>query len=385
MRLLIAIALLCGLAATAAAEEVVSYKVNGAAPATGDDKADRTRALDEAFKAATRAALDELGAAGGETVDREIVKRARLWVASFKVSAQATRSGSYVVDVDVKIDIAKLRDKLVELEVSLSPPDGAGGSSELVPAATLLLRVSTIEGALATYGAGQVALDRVPGADAAETSLRRHGLDVVAAPASGPAAKPGEGLPLSDDAARGYAGDARATIAVIAGVEQAAPGPVRGARGVAGLARAHVRIVDTEGRVLGEGRSARGATGAGAAQVADAASRAALLDALVTALPARRTAIVDVGHPVLPLPAAREGTVLVRLRGATGTQTAAVKAHLAAAQGIKSVTVRRYGGGEVVLAVRGQRAERVGALIRGASELGARAKVEGGAVEVKLE
>ena len=86
MRFLVTIALiagLLGLAAPAAAEEVVSYKVDGAAPATGDDKADRTKALDEAFKAATRAALDELGAAGGETVDREIVKRARLWVASF--------------------------------------------------------------------------------------------------------------------------------------------------------------------------------------------------------------------------------------------------------------------------------------------------------------
>lgn len=385
MRLLVSIVFLCGLAASAAAEEVVSYKVDGAAPATGDDKADRTRALDEAFKAATRSALDELGATGGEVVDREIVKRARLWVASFKVSAQTTKAGSFVVEVDVKIDVEKLRAKLVELDV----PIGGGSSEDPAapppPAATLLLRVSTVEGALATYGAGQLGVDRVPGADAAESSLRRHGLDVVAAPASGPAAKPGEGVPLSDDAARGYAGDARATIAVIAGVDQAAPGPVRGARGVAGLARAHVRIVDTDGRVLGEGRSARGATGSGAAQVADAASRSALLDALIAALPARRTAAADVDHPVLPLPSAREGTVLVRLRGATGTQTAALKTRLAAAQGIKSVTVRRYGGGEVVLAVRGQRAERVGALIRGASELGAKAKVDGGAVEVSFE
>jgi len=391
---LIVAALVAALAGTAAAEEVVGYKVDGAAPDSGDVKADRTRALDEAFKAATRRALEELASADArraqaDAIEREVVKRARLWVASFKVTREGAVGGSFVVDADVKIDVAKLRDRLVELGVTV----GGGGAGEPdpdqapPPATTLLLRVSTIEGALATYGAGQVASDRIPAADAAEAALRRHGLDVVPAPASGPAAKAGEGLPLSDDAARGYAGDAGAAIVVVAGVDQGAPGPVRGARGVAGLARAHVRILDASGRLLGEGRSARGATGTGAAQVAAAATRVALLEALGVALPARAVGRGDAGidHPALPLPAAAEGAVLVRIRGATGVQAAAVETYLASAQGVKGVTLRRIAGGEIVLAVRGQRAERIGALIRGAADLAARAKVEAGAVEVSFE
>jgi hypothetical protein len=241
--------------------------------------------------------------------------------------------------------------------------------------------VSTVEGATATYGAAPS--DRVPAADDAVKALERRGLSSLAAPASGPEAKAGEGLPLSDDDARSYAGDAGAQLVVIAGVEQGAPGPVRGARGVASLSRAVVRVLDvTTGAVVGEGRAARGATGTGAAQVSSEATRSALLEAIALALP--RTDPDAAQGPALPLPAAKDGEVLVRVRGATGAQVASVETYLSGAQGIKSVKLRRLGAGEVILAVKGQRAERVGALIRGAADLGAKAKVADGAVEVTL-
>lgn len=388
LRVLAAIALVTALAAPALAEDVVTYRSQGSAPlpAGGDEKQARTLALDEAFKAATRQALGELAAPDAlvekaAEIDAEVTRRARLWVASFKVARQQQPAGTLVLEVDVRIDREKLRARLLELGVAIGGGDPDAGDAP-PRSATLLLRVSTIEGALATYGAG--ASSRVPGVDEAESALRRRGLALVPAPASGPAAKPGDGLPLSDEAARALAGDVRANLVVIAGVDQAAPGPVRGTRSVAGLARAHVKLVDaSNGAVLGQGRAARGAIGQGAAQVAEAASVAALLEAIAVAAP-RRDPAPDAPALDLALPAAREGEVVVRIRGATGAQAAAIQDHLASAQGVKSARLRRLAGGEVVLAVRGVRADRVAALVRGVADVGANARVEGGAVEVRV-
>jgi hypothetical protein len=392
-RLGLAFLVVAALAGPALAEDVVTYRAAGTAPDgpdASDDQGARTAALDEAFKAATRAAVEEqtspeARAGAADAIDREVVKRARLWVSSFKVTKQSTRDGVLALDVDVRIDVAKLRARLVELNVAVG---GGAGATTQEPApstrsATLLLRVTTIEGALATFGIGQST--NVPGADGAEAALRRAGLATVPAPGSGPAAKAGDGLPLSDDAARALAGDANARIVVIAGVDQSAPGRVRGARTVGGLARAQVRILDTDGggRLLGQARAVRGASGQGAAQVAEAATRAALLDAIDQALPRERRDVPEAG-PVRDLPKARDGEVLVRIRGGTGAQVAAIQAYLASAQGTKGVALRRLAGGETVLGIRGLRAERIGALVRGASELVAKARIEGGAVEITV-
>jgi hypothetical protein len=387
-RLVLAVAMLLWLGASAWADDVVTYRTSGAAPGdSADDKVARTTALDEAFKDATRRALDDLAAPDAVAkkagdVETEVVRRARLWVSSFKVVQQTYKNGSLTVQVDVKIDTAKMRDRLVELGVEVGggttvPPPDRSDSPRTV---TLLLRVTTVEGAIATYGADQS--DRVPGAADAETTLGRRGLSTLGAPATGAAARAGEGLPLSDDDARRYGSDVGAMIVVIAGVEQGAPGPVRGAKGVACLSRAHVRVVAVAtGAVVGEAQTARGATGTGAAQVSAEATRTALLEAIALAVP--RVDPVESG-PALALPAAKDGEVLVRVRGATGAQTAAVETYLSGAQGVKSVRLRRLGAGEVVLSVRGQRAERVGALVRGAADLGAKARVDGDAVEVTL-
>src|SRR5262249_40589497 len=162
---------------------------------------------------------------------------------------------------------AKLRDKLVELgvEVGGGATEPVTGTDTGAQSAVLLLRVTTVEGAYVTFGADQS--DRVPAAEDAETTLGRRGLSVVAAPAAGAGARGGTGLPLDDDDARAYGTDVGAAVVVVAGVEQGAPGTVRGAKGVAALSKAKVRVIDVAtGTVLGDAQSARGVIGTAASQ-----------------------------------------------------------------------------------------------------------------------
>src|SRR5215207_4554816 len=94
--LALAVLALVAAAGPAAAEDVATYETAGAADAAAADA--RTRALDVAFAAAVRAAVadvvpaDELGRRRDE-LERQIVARARLWVASFKVVNQSSEGG----------------------------------------------------------------------------------------------------------------------------------------------------------------------------------------------------------------------------------------------------------------------------------------------------
>ena len=94
----------------------------GAATSAGASDA-RTRALDAAFASAvTEAVADLAGKAArtqGAAVDREIVKRARRFVASFAVTAERPGADQLELDVDVRIDHDKVRARLLELGVEL--------------------------------------------------------------------------------------------------------------------------------------------------------------------------------------------------------------------------------------------------------------------------
>ncbi len=370
-----ALLILLILAGTAYAD-VTTYTVEGKG-------ADRTKALDDAFQVATRKALDTLVTAPAqkqaqETLDTEVLARARLWVASFKV--QAERDGTpYEADVDVRIDVDKLRDKLVDLGVTLRDAVVVddGEPAEAAREAVLLLRLDTVEGAYFTFG--EAADDGVLGVGDAEVSLARRGLALVAAPGgSSPKAK---GAPIADDAARELASDAGAEVALVAWMDVAAPGRVRGAAGVATLAHAEVRAIDAAtGRVLGTGRAARGATGDAAAVVSATAVRAALLEAIAVAIPRREPTS---SSAVLPLPAAGKGQVLARLRGATGVEVQTIRTYLLATQGVKQVSLRRIAADEIVLGVKGLKADRVAALIRSGNDR-ADVRVTDGAVEVEI-
>src|SRR5262245_24824492 len=105
------------LAVPAFADDVVAYQAEGDAPSGGADA--RVMALDNAFANAVASALGDLVAADvrnarkGE-LDREIVGRARLWVAKFTVTKDETNDDRRQLTVSVKIDRDKLRARLGE-------------------------------------------------------------------------------------------------------------------------------------------------------------------------------------------------------------------------------------------------------------------------------
>jgi hypothetical protein len=140
---------LIALAAVAHAD-VVTYPSHGSAAATDADA--RTRALDAAFASAVTEAVADLAGknarAQAAAVDREIVRRARRFVASFAVTTEHPGADRFEVDVDVRIDRDKVRTRLLELGVGLAdaPPVEPGPPAIQPRAATLLYRVTGVAG-----------------------------------------------------------------------------------------------------------------------------------------------------------------------------------------------------------------------------------------------
>src|SRR5687767_6529970 len=95
--------------------------MEGDADAGGSDP--RVAALDEAFGRAITAAVGELvdgdvRKANKSVIDREIVGRARLFVAKFTVSKDDTNDGRRQLTVMVRVDRDKLRARLGELNIA---------------------------------------------------------------------------------------------------------------------------------------------------------------------------------------------------------------------------------------------------------------------------
>ncbi len=374
-----------GLAGPAVAEDVFTYDARGAAEEAGPDA--RTRALDAAFASAvTEAVADLAGAAArpkAAEIEREILRRARRFVASFQVKGQTSVGGRLELEVAVRVDRDKLRARLTELGVALRaveatrPEPPAPGRKR----AALLLRVVGAGPTTATFGAA-ASLD-TPGLHGIAEALDRVGFAVVPPPGAGPAPGDDGALPVDDGGARALAGDVKAQIAVVVGIRVGALGPVRGAPLTAAPAEAHLRVLDVAtGAVLAEATIASGAWGRGervplAAVEAAAAAIAAAAWPVGAAAPVR-----GVGDgPVL---AARKG-VTVRIRGARAwPAAAALKAHLAGAPGVERVTYAAVAADQVALAVVGPTPARVAGTVRTADGLDARVAVDGGAVEVLL-
>jgi hypothetical protein len=390
-----ALALIAAAAAPAAADDVVSYETDGAAAAALTDA--RTRALDVAFAAAVDHALADLVAPADLTafrgdLDRTIVARARLYVASFKVTEEATRGDELHVSAAVKIDRDRVRAKLTEMGVPTraAPAPGPGPAigpgpgpvSSSGPRAVVLLRVSTPTRVIATYGTA--AAESVPGAEALAELVRGAGWAQVPAPRSGPAAHAGGDLPLDDDAARALGGDAKARTIVIVGVTIEGAGAVRGARTEGATAIAHVRILDGD-QVVGEGVARAGAYAAEDAGAIARAATAAAAAATTAALPRPQgpTGPMTPASPPPPLHA-EPGVILVRLRGlAVWTPIRTISAQLAQTSGVEKVSMRRVAPGEVVLAVATkQNAARIAAAVRATEGFAGRAATDDGIVEV---
>lgn len=376
--------IVCVLLATgiARAEDIATYEMEGEADAGGSDP--RVAALDEAFGRAAAQAVGELvdgdvRKANRSTIDKEIVARARLWVAKFTVTKDDTNGNRRELTVLVRIDRDKLRARLAELNIATAAAgeQPASGGKSVV----MLVRIVTPEGTRASYGAG--AEKQLPGIGALASALRGAGMQTKRAPASGPAAKPGGELPFEDDEASALAAEAKADLAAVAGVTVGEPVIVRGVPAPGVLVTAHVKM-----KGMGHGMAVVAARGTEASVIATAIERA-LVAAASDVLPPAKAAL-----PTAPTwngddtPIAQDGVVLVRLSPKTpwGLVVAEQK-FLAGAKGVQRAVIRRLSPGGWVIGVHTTESiERIAAIAKKppASETSAKVKIVGNIVEVTL-
>jgi hypothetical protein len=370
--------LACGVAH---AEDIATYEMEGEADAGGSDP--RVAALDEAFSRAAQQAVGEIvdgdvRKANKSAIDKEIIARARLWVAKFTVTKDETSGSRRELSVLVRIDRDKLRARLAELNIATASAGEQPGGGK---AAVMLVRIVTPEGTRASYGAS--AEKQLPGLGALASALRAAGMQTKRAPASGPAAKVGGDLPLEDDEAAALAADAKAELAVVAGVTVGEPVIVRGVPTPGVLVTAHVKM-----KGMGHGMAVVAARGTEASVIANAIERA-LVAAASDVLPPQAAAL-----PSAPIwngedtPIAQDGVVLVRLSSKTpwGLVIAEQK-FLSGAKGVQRAVIRRLSPGGWVIGVHTTESiERIAAIAKKppASDTSSKVKIVGNIVEVVL-
>jgi hypothetical protein len=394
------------MAGVARGDDVVAYEAEGDAAASGSDA--RVAALDDAFARAVTSALADL--VGGDArvahkgeLDREVVGHARLWVKGFTVTRDETTDDRRQLVVSVRIDRDKLRARLSELNVATTeavtaaPPADASAR----PIA-IFVRVATPRGVRADYGEG--ADKDTPGLAAVTAALRAAGYAVRRAPATGPRARSDGDLPLSDDEADALAGDAKAELAVVAGVTVGPGVPARGAAKDVALVTAHVRLLEHK-KAIGDGRAtavqiasrdslsaSSTAAGSAAAIREDGASYAidrALAGALADVLPSAPGKLSQAGgYQGDDTPVGEPGVVLVRLPTRTPWHLVLdEQRYLAGAKGVRVATLRRMSPrGWVIGVSTAEPVERVAQIAKRAptSDTTAAVKIVGGIVEVAL-
>ena len=280
-------------------------------------------------------------------LDRELIGRARLWVAKFTVLKDTTEGDRRQLEVTVRVDRDKLRAKLVEMNIATM----TAGEASKGRAVTVLLRVGDGEAVRATYGAS--AEKEMPGLGALSSALRAGGMSVKRAPATGPIAR-GEGaLPLDDDEAEALATAAKADLAAIAGVSIGNAVPIRGLASAGVLVTANVRMIERRGKKLvGQGVATTAARGTDPAVIKHAVDEA-LVGATSDVLPPARQALAAaLGFTGDDTPAAEAGVVLVRLSPKTpfGIVGAELK-YLQGAKGVQRAILRRLSPGGWVIGV----------------------------------
>jgi hypothetical protein len=371
------------------AEDIASYEMEGDADAGGSDP--RVAALDEAFGRAITAAVGELvdgdvRRANKTAIDKEIVGRARLYVAKFTVSKDETNDGRRQLTVMVRVDRDKLRARLGELGIAY----GAVGETPAPPGAksvVVVMRVASPEGTRASYGVG--ATQELPGMGALASRLRGAGMTTKRAPASGPVAKPGGDLPFEDDEAEALAVAAKADVVALAGVSLGEPIAVRGIAASGVLVTAHVKLVPRGGKATGHGMAVIAARGSEATVIASAIERA-LVAAANDVLPAAKA---NLSQPAPAFsgddtPIAQDGIVLVRMSPRTpwGLVVAEQK-YLQGAKGVQKAVIRRLSpGGWVIGVTTTESTERIAAIAKKApaSDTSVKVKIVGNIVEVAL-
>lgn len=368
---------------TAFAEDIVAYQAEGDAPASGTDA--RTMALDEAFANAVSTALADLVAPEIRTarkgeLDKEIVGRARLWVAKFSVTKDETIENRRELTVSVRIDRDKLRARLGELDVAtkgVAQPTG----EPTAPAApsktvTVLMRVTSPKGTEASFGSG--AASDLPGVSALTNTLRNAGYAVRKAPTSGNAE-------LTDDAADALAAEAKADNYALADVTVAQPVAVRGRPGTAALVTASIRLVERASKkVVGQG------TGTAAALGDAYAINRAIMFASADVFPPAPAKLGAAGaFKGDDTPVTEAGVVLVRLPARTPFSMVLLeRKYLAGSKGVRSANLRRLSpSGWIIGVVTSEPIEQVARVAKKApaTDTSASVKIVGQVVEVTLQ
>lgn len=379
--LAVSIALCAGVAPVAA--DPATYQAAGTAVASDADA--RTRALDAAFTTAVTEAVADLAGKAARTqaaaVEREITRRARRFVASFRVTAERTTGDRLEVEVTVKIDRDKLAAKLVELGVELRAAPAPEPPPVSLPSVAVLYRVIGDGAVRASFGDG--ASPGLPGQGALADGLARAGYRLSTAPVAGPPPDDDGELPLDDASARALAAASGEAAVLVASVAVGAAGPVRGAPIVAAPARARLRLLDVgTGRAVTDLSVAAAAWGARDGLVdraADAAGLALARQAFGERAPV--DAAATAGPPIV----AASG-VTVRVVGPGAWQAAAlVRADLLASPGVGAARYAGVAADAVVLGVDGLTVERAAAVAKGTPGFQARTRIEDGVVVVRVK
>lgn len=372
------------------AEDFASYEVEGEADAAADDP--RVAALDEAFGRAITQAVGELVDAENRkthkaALNQHIIGRARLWVAKFTVSKDSTDDGRRQLTVVVRVDRDKMRVRLAELNIPLAQ----AGSDVSKPGTgtktiTVLVRLSDPSGARASFGAS--AEKELPGLGALAGALRAAGMAIRRAPASGPAVKAGNDLPLDDDAAEALATEAKAEHAAIANVVVGAPVPLRGVAESGVLVVAKLRAIGRGKKLIGEGTAAVAARSAEASAV-DAAIDRAIVAAASDVVPPAPAQLGKAGaFSGDDTPIAEPGVVLVRLAAKTPWGlVAAEQKYLSGAKGVQRAAIRRASpAGWIIGVTTTESVEKIAQIARKApaADTAVKVKVVGDVVEVSL-
>ena len=378
LAIVVVIAGLVGVNASARAEDVVAYQADGDADAGAADA--RVEALDKAFFEAVSQALGDLldpevRKQNKPVLDRELLGHARLWVTEFKVTKEAVADDRKQLSVSVRVDLDKVRARLSELNIALPQT------------VTILIRVATPDGVHASYGAA--AEKGVAGLATLSGVLRRANRVIKRASAAGPPAKADGELPVDDGTAEALAAAAKADLAVIAGVAVGAPVPLRGVDASGVLITAHVRIVDRKAhKAIGQGAVVTAARGTEPAIIAKAIDRA-LLAAMADVLPQPAQKLAEAQEFTGDdKPIGEPGIVLVRLARNTpwGMVQSEIK-HLIGARGVSKATLRHVSpSGWVIGVATSESIDRIASIVKKppAAETAVSVKIVGDLVEATL-
>jgi hypothetical protein len=347
-----ALAALCGLSPALAQDgDRVVLEVRG--ESEGNDAAARGRAVDRAFAAAVERGLRGLVgerdlAQNRAALDKGVIRRARLFVSSYRVTGEKVDGGRTQVSVSATVDLAKLRGAVAELKIPVTGAGGGGGPSEgSGPSAVLLLKVTTPDGTSASFGRGGD--DGGAAGAALAREIQALGLRLRSAGGEAVAVSSSEGdplLPVGDEAGVELARRLGASSVWIAGVDVRSDGPIRSTKLQGAIARGKLRVLDAErGELIAEAEAEGAGFERAVAQAAAAAARDVsqrLAGSASGRVSGRWSAAASTGGP----------QIVVRVRGATTWASIAALIHkLGGTSGIDAVHAREVLRGRIALGV----------------------------------